>query len=41
MKLEVIRISSGSDSTNGVLLDKTNNEFLSYTLEDEQRDTKV
>ena len=41
MKLEVIRISSGSDSTNGVLLDKTNNKFLAYTLEDEQRDTKV
>ena len=41
MELEVIRISSGSDSTNGILLDKTNNKFLAYTLEDEQRDVKV
>ena len=40
MELEVIRISSGSDSTNGILLDKTNNEFLAYTLEDEYRDEK-
>jgi hypothetical protein len=54
MELEVIRISSGSDSTNGILLelDRTANnphaegfrckrKFLSYTLEDEQRDKKV
>ena len=40
MELEVIRISSGSDSTNGILLDKTNNKFLAYTLEDEYRDEK-
>ena len=40
MELEVIRISSGSDSTNGILLDKTNKEFLAYTLEDEYRDEK-
>ena len=40
MELEVIRISSGSDSTNGILLDKTNNEFLAYTLEDKYRDEK-
>ena len=41
MKLEVIRFSSGTDSTNGILLDKTNKKFLAYTLEDEQRDKKV
>tara|TARA_Y100000592_G_C5440830_1_gene303287 strand:- start:1070 stop:1528 length:459 start_codon:yes stop_codon:yes gene_type:complete len=40
MELEVIRISSGTDSTNGVLLDKTNNKFLAYTLEDEYREEK-
>ena len=43
MKLKVIRISSGSDSTNGVLFDITdpeNNKFLSYTLEDEYRNEK-
>ena len=41
MELEVIRISSGIDSTNGVLLNRTDNKFLAYTLEDEQRDIKV
>jgi len=43
MKLEVIRFSSEKDSTNGILLDVTNDEkkFLAYTLEDEQRDEKV
>ena len=52
MELEVIRISSGTDSTNGILLEsiEQGNEidgcwkqrkFLAYTLEDEQRDKKV
>jgi len=52
MDLEVIRISSGTDSTNGILLEsiEQGNEidgcwkqrkFLAYTLEDEQRDEKV
>ena len=41
MNLEVIRFSSGTDSTNGILLNKTNNEFLAYTLEDEYRSEKV
>ena len=52
MKLEVIRFSSGTDSTNGVLLEVIEQgndidglwqqkKFLAYTLEDEQRDTKV
>jgi len=40
MELEVIRFSSGTDSTNGILIDKTNNKFLAYTLEDEYRDEK-
>ena len=40
MELEVIRFSSGADSTNGILLDKTNNKFLAYTLEDEYREEK-
>ena len=40
MELEVIRFSSGTDSTNGVLIDKTNNKFLAYTLEDEYREEK-
>jgi len=40
MKLEVIRFCSGTDSTNGILIDKTNNKFLAYTLEDEYRDEK-
>jgi len=52
MKLEVIRFSSGADSTNGILLEVIEQgndidglwqqkKFLAYTLEDEQRDTKV
>ena len=52
MELEVIRISSGIDSTNGILLEsiEQGNEidgcwrqrkFLAYTLEDEYRDEKV
>ena len=42
MKLEVLRISSQEDSTSGVLFDVTGDrEFLCYTLEDEQRDTKI
>ena len=45
MELEVIRFSSGSDSTNGILFDSSNKldgrKFLCYTLEDEQRDEKI
>tara|TARA_Y100001938_G_scaffold93111_1_gene127682 strand:+ start:1408 stop:1899 length:492 start_codon:yes stop_codon:yes gene_type:complete len=52
MELEVIRISSGTDSTNGILFEsiEQGNEidgcwrqkkFLAYTLEDEYRDKKV
>ena len=52
MKLEVIRFSSGTDSTNGILLEVIEQgndidglwqqkKFLAYTLEDEQRDKKV
>ena len=54
MELEVIRISGGTDSTNGILLEldrlapnphgegfRCKRKFLAYTLEDEQRDTKV
>ena len=41
MKLEVLRISSGSDSTSGLLFDVTNErKFLAYTLEDEYRDSE-
>ena len=51
MRLEVIRFSSGIDSTNGILLEAIEQgndidgiffqkKFLAYTLEDEQRDTK-
>ena len=41
MKLQVLRFSSESDSTNGLLLDVTNGiNFLAYTLEDEYRETK-
>ena len=42
MKLEVIRFSSGRDSTNGILLEvkKDENVFLAYTLEDEYRKIK-
>ena len=40
MKLEVLRISSGEDSTSGLLFDVTNErKFLCYTLEDEHRDS--
>ena len=42
MKLEVLRISSGEDSTSGLLFDVTNDrKFLCYTLEDEYREEKV
>tara|TARA_R110000751_G_scaffold240234_1_gene340853 strand:+ start:274 stop:750 length:477 start_codon:yes stop_codon:yes gene_type:complete len=44
MKLEVLRISSQSDSTNGILFkvnDDESREFLAYTLEDEAREEKV
>jgi hypothetical protein len=43
MKLEVLRISSQSDSTSGILFDTTNGKrtFMCYTIEDEQRDVKV
>ena len=42
MKLKVIRFSSQSDSTSGLLFDVTNGtEFLCYTLEDERREEKV
>ena len=42
MKLKVIRFSSQSDSTSGLLFDVTNgNKFLCYTLEDERREEKV
>jgi len=44
MKLKVIRINSGDDSTSGVLFDITdpdNKKFLAYTLEDEKRKEKV
>mgnify|MGYP003151085505 FL=1 len=42
MKLKVIRFSSQSDSTSGLLFDVTNGiEFLCYTLEDERRKEKV
>ena len=39
MKLEVLRISSQKDSTNGILFDITGGQrkFLCYTLEDEYR----
>jgi len=44
MKLKVIRINSGDDSTSGVLFDITdpdNKKFLAYTIEDEKRKEKV
>ena len=42
MKLEVLRFSSGKDSTSGALFDVTNGrKFLCYTLEDEYRTKKV
>ena len=40
MELEAIRFSSGTDSTHGILINKSNNKFLAYTLEDEYRDEK-
>ena len=41
MKLQVLRFSSESDSTNGLLFDVTNGvKFLAYTLEDEYRKHK-
>ena len=42
MKLEVLRVSSQKDSTNGLLFDVTDErKFLCYTLEDEYREDKV
>jgi len=43
MKLHVLRFSSQSDSTLGLLFEEDGDkrEFLSYTLEDEHRDEKV
>jgi hypothetical protein len=43
MKLEVLRFSSDSDSTLGILFDVTDNcrKFLCFTLEDEYREVKV
>ena len=42
MELEVLRISSGEDSTSGLLYDVTNKrKFLCYTLEDEYRKEKI
>ncbi len=42
MKLEVLRVSSQKDSTNGLLFDvTTDRKFLCYTLEDEKREEKI
>ena len=42
MKLEVLRISSESDSTSGLVFDVTNGKkFLCYSLEDEYRNDKI
>ena len=42
MELEVLRISSGKDSTSGILFDITSErKFLCYTLEDEKRYEKI
>ena len=43
IELEVLRVSSQKDSTNGILFDISGGkrEFLCYTLEDEHRDKKV
>ena len=42
MKLEVLRVSSESDSTSGLVFDITNGrKFLCYSLEDEYRNDKV
>lgn len=43
MKLEVLRFSSQADCTSGLLFDITGGDrkFLCYTLEDEERNSKV
>jgi len=43
MKLKVLRFSSQSDSTSGLLFEgeDSNLNFLCYTLEDERRDIKI
>ena len=42
MKLEVLRFSSGDETTMGALFDITRGRrFLAFTLEDEHRDAKV
>ena len=42
MKLEVLRFSSQNDSTLGLLFDVTDGrKFLCFTLEDEDRETKI
>jgi len=42
MTLEVLRFSSGVDSTLGALFDTTNGRrFLAFTLEDERREIKI
>ncbi len=43
MKLKVLRFSSQKDSTHGLLFEENDlgNQFLCYTLEDEQRALKV
>ena len=42
MKLEVLRYSSGAESTLGMLFDITRGRrFLAYTLEDKHREVKV
>jgi hypothetical protein len=42
MKLEIIRFSSHSDSTLGLLFDVTEGrKFLCFTIEDEARNTKI
>jgi len=43
LNLEVLRFSSGSDSTLGILMANYDNgkEFLAYTIEDEHREEKV
>ena len=42
MKLEVLRVSSESDSSSGLVFDVTNGrKFLCYSLEDEYRNDKI
>ena len=42
MKLEILRVSSESDSSSGLVFDVTNGrKFLCYSLEDEYRNEKV